>query len=421
MFLAYFGKQMRQPFSQATTFRASLPLELVHGELCGPISPPTPSKKCYVFVLIDDCTRYMWTILLKEKSEAFENFKVFKGLAEKETKGSVRTFRTDRGGEFMSHEFMAYCEKNDINRHTTAPYSPQQNGVVERQNRTLFEMTRSLLKHMSLPNYSWGETVRHATYLINRIATRSLAGQTLYEALRSKRPNLSHLKVFGCVCYARTEIAGRKKLDDRSKALVHLGTEPGSKAYRLLNPSSQKIVVSRDVYFDEDKQWKWSKDETEKSTESSVLEFDLLPLKDDSDQRVTEVMSEADDDGDMNEEDECEEHEEEDVITQPELRRSSRETTTPSYLKDYILLAEAECEKLLMIINNEPWDFNEAKELDVWVDACKDEIFSIEKNNTWILVDLPKGFKPIGLKWVFKIKRNADGSISKYKARLVAK
>lgn len=73
-----------------------------------------------------------------------------------------------------------------------------------------------------------------------------------------------------------------------------------------------------------------------------------------------------------------------------------------------------------MIINDEPWDFNEAKEIKYWVDACKDEILSIEKNNTWDLVELPLGMKPIGLKWVFKIKRNADGSISKYKARLVA-
>lgn len=80
-----------------------------------------------------------------------------------------------------------------------------------------------------------------------------------------------------------------------------------------------------------------------------------------------------------------------------------------------------ESERLLMIVNNEPWDYNEAKSLKVWVDSCKEKLNSIEKNNTWILVDIPKGFKPIGLKWVFKIKRNADGSISKYKARLVAK
>lgn len=106
---------------------------------------------------------------------------------------------------------------------------------------------------------------------------------------------------------------------------------------------------------------------------------------------------------------------------QPQLRRSTRTKTPPEYLSDYILLAETECEWLLMTINEEPWDFAEAKEMKVWLDACKDEIASIEKNQTWILFELPAGAKPIGLKWVFKIKRNPDGSINKDKARLVAK
>lgn len=126
-------------------------------------------------------------------------------------------------------------------------------GVVERQNRTLLEMTRSMLKHMSLPNNMWGEAVRHATYIINRVATRSLEGKTPYEALRNRKPNLQHLKVFGCLCYARTEAAGRKNLDDRSRELVHLGIEPGSKAYRLLDPTSKRTVVSQDVSFFEEK------------------------------------------------------------------------------------------------------------------------------------------------------------------------
>lgn len=137
----------------------------------------------------------------------------------------------------MSHEFRAYCDKNGINRHLRAPYSPQQNGVVKRRNRTLLEMTRSMLKHMSVPNIVWGEAAMHATYLINRVATKSWLGHTPYEALRNKRRSLGHLIVFGCVCYARTEVTCRKKLDDRSKVLVHLGPEPGSKAYQLLDPS----------------------------------------------------------------------------------------------------------------------------------------------------------------------------------------
>lgn len=92
------GKQTRKLFPQATSYRASAPLELVHGDLCGPITPPTPGLKRYVFVLIDDFSRYMWTVLLKEKSEAFEKFKAFKKIAEQETKMVVKTFRSDRGG-----------------------------------------------------------------------------------------------------------------------------------------------------------------------------------------------------------------------------------------------------------------------------------------------------------------------------------
>lgn len=122
---------------------------------------------------------------------------------------------------------------------------------------------------------------------------------------------------------------------------------------------------------------------------------------------------------DINDEEDAGVDEEEDD-PQP-LRRLHRASTKPSYLDDYILLVEVESECLLMIINDEPWDYNEAKKLKVWIDACKDEIFSIEKNSTWELVELPSGVKPIGLKWVFKIKRNADGSISKFKVRLVAK
>lgn len=102
-------------------------------------------------------------------------------------------------------------------------------------------------------------------------------------------------------------------------------------------------------------------------------------------------------------------------------RRSSRTTKKPSYLDDYILLAEVEAECLLLLLNEEPWSYNEAKEEQVWKDACQDEIESIVKNNTWDLVDLPHGAKAIGLKWIFKIKRNADGITNKYKSRLVAK
>lgn len=105
----------------------------------------------------------------------------------------------------------------------------------------------------------------------------------------------------------------------------------------------------------------------------------------------------------------------------PILRRSTRQSTTPKYLDDYVLFAEEEGEYLLMSVNNEPRDFYEAEECKEWMLACEDEITSIIKNGTWTLVDLPQGAKAIGLKWVVKLKRNFNGSINKHKARLVAK
>lgn len=188
---------------------------------------------------------------------------------------------------------------------------------------------------------------------------------------------------------------------------MHLGTEPGSKAYRLLDPKSKRIVVSRDVIFDEAKEWNWNG--TKEHDESGEFVIPIDTLRDETEQ-VNNEDDKIDDEEELGEDD-----------GEPQLRRSQRVSTKPSYLEDYVIFAETECERLLMIINEEPWDYNEAKELDVWIEACKDEIFSIEKNDTWDLVELPAGVKPIGLKWVFKIKRNADGSISKYKARLVEK
>lgn len=90
----------------------------------------------------------------------FEKFKIFKTLVEQETGMTIKTFRTDRGGEFISNEFQAFCRDHGIARHLTAPYTPQQNGVVERRNRTLLGMTRSILKHTKMPNYMWGGTYK---------------------------------------------------------------------------------------------------------------------------------------------------------------------------------------------------------------------------------------------------------------------
>ena len=129
------GKQHRAPFPQATTYRAEHGLDLVHTDLCGPITPASPGGKQYFLLVVDDHSRYMWLELLKTKDEAFECFKKVQVMAEAEGRCKLRAFRSDRGGEFNSIEFRKYCEEIGVKHYNTAPYSPQQNGVVERRTR----------------------------------------------------------------------------------------------------------------------------------------------------------------------------------------------------------------------------------------------------------------------------------------------
>lgn len=173
----------------------------------------------------------MWTNYARYNSREYvhirtcgRSFKSFKAMVEQERKTNIKTFRMDRGGEFTYTEFLKFCEASGIQQHLTAPYTPQQNEVVERGNRTILEITRSILKHTSIPNYLWGEAIRHATYLINRVATRTLKYQTPYEVFKGRKPSVKHLRVFGCIRYAKVDAPHLQKLDDRSRTLVHLGT-----------------------------------------------------------------------------------------------------------------------------------------------------------------------------------------------------
>nr|GFA39211.1 zinc finger, CCHC-type [Tanacetum cinerariifolium] len=136
------GKHSRTPFPNQAKFRSKNPLDLVYGDLCGPISPATHFGKKLIFLLVDDCTRFMWAYFLTSKDQAFSTFKEFRQKIEMEMRMKLRMLRTDRGGEFTSNEFTKYCKENGIARQLTAPYSPQQNRVVERRNRTVLSTMR---------------------------------------------------------------------------------------------------------------------------------------------------------------------------------------------------------------------------------------------------------------------------------------
>ncbi|KAG6469627.1 hypothetical protein ZIOFF_070557 [Zingiber officinale] len=245
-------------------------MELLHADICRPISPCTLADNKYFLLIVDDFTRWMWVFILATKNDAFRAFKNFKFLMENKTEYKIKTLRTDWGSEFLSTEFTQFCENEGIKRHLTAPYTLQQIGVVERCNRTMMVMTRSLLKGTHMPVRFWGEAVRHAVYLLNHLPTKALGECTPFEAWMGRKPHLAHLRVFGCVAYVKNTAPHLKKLDDRSSPMVYLAVEEVCKAHRLFDPRPGKLQVSRGVMFRENCEWTWN---AGANNEEKVLEF----------------------------------------------------------------------------------------------------------------------------------------------------
>nr|GEV61326.1 copia-type polyprotein [Tanacetum cinerariifolium] len=189
-----FGKHASSLFPKESTLRAKEPLQLIHTDLCGPITPPSHDKNLYFMLFIDDYSRKTWVYFLKEKSQAFEAFKTFKAMVEKEKGLKIKSMRSDRGGEFLSKEFNKFCEDNGIQRFLTAPYSPQQNGMVERKNRTILNMVRSMFKTKKMPKEFWADAVDCTVYLLNRCPSKSLDNKTPQEAWNGLKPTVSHLR-----------------------------------------------------------------------------------------------------------------------------------------------------------------------------------------------------------------------------------
>lgn len=247
------GKQHREPIPKRSTWRATQRLELIHADLCGPISLISNSEIKYVLCLIDDYSRKVWSYILHAKSDTFAVFKIFKTFVEKETSLSIKCLRTDRGGEFTSIEFNDFCKDNGIKRQLTMAYTPQQNGVAERKNRTVMNYVRSMLSEKGIPKPFWPEAVKWAVYVLNRCPTVALKDTTPEEVWSGAKPSVEHLRVFGCVCHIHVPDAKRTKLESKSISGILLGISDESKGYKVDDPVSKKVVISRDVVFEEKK------------------------------------------------------------------------------------------------------------------------------------------------------------------------
>ena len=281
-------------------------------------------------------------------------------------------------------QFEKYLRSEGIRHERTVPKTPQQNGVAERLNRTLMEIVRSMLIDSNLPHEFWAEALATAVYLKNRSPTRAVDGLTPFEALNLVKPVVSHLRVFGCDAYSHISKDERDKLASKARKGIFVGYGQETKGYRIYDPDRRKVFFSRDTEFNEER-----KDVTSEATEVRcplVVDFPV-PVEDHAPRD--------------------EELDERPVST---LRRSDRVRRPPDY---YGLTVSAV----------EPLSIEQAldsPDCDKWKVAMEKEMKSLDDNDTWELAELPEGHTAVGSKWVYKIKTKADGSIERYKARLVA-
>ncbi|GAU29090.1 hypothetical protein TSUD_58560 [Trifolium subterraneum] len=358
------GKQHREAIPKSSNWKATKPLELVHSDICGPITPQS------------------------------------------------------NGGNSI----------HGIKRQLTTVYTPQQNGVPKRKNRTLLNMVRSMLAGRNVPKTFWPEALKWATYVLNRSPTLSVKDMTPEEAWSGSKPTVQHFRVFGCLSFVHIPDNHRKKLDSKSTKCILLGLSEESKGYKLYDPVSQRVRVSRDVIFDESKGWNDA--QVQGSKQMTSLNNDERTSQTNEDVEIVQNDEEFTLHEDTNDQHNNDNNTDNDQYVDEESTDSDelppRIGRKPGYLDDYTSGEEfddaTQMQNLVMAnISNDPITYYEAAKCDVWKQAMDQEIEAIERNDTWELVSLPHGAKKIGVKWLYKTKYNEKGEIEKYKARLVAK
>ena len=409
-----FGKHSRKSFPPRIEERSTRVLELIHSDVCGPLTPPTWDEKRYFVTFVDDHTHFLMVYLIANKSDVLRSFKEYKQLVETLFERKIVKLMCDNGGEYRSNEFKGICSSSGIQLKYTIPHTPQLNGVAERINRTLMERARTMIHESGLPKQIWGEAVLCTTYLLNRNPTRALTvNKTPAELWFGRKPNLSNLRIFGCTAYAHVPEVQRNKLDVKSKRMVLVGY--ATNGYRLWDPERSQVITRRDVIFNENR---FIFNRTNEIYERLAVDTSI------SDDDESESLKSTDDNGEN-----VDNHQlnDDNVLTprviQQSKTSSGRTVQQPDLYGDwvshnaYALNAES-------FVDDTPNTFADIENRDdsaEWMKAVRSEMESLIRNETWTLMELPKNRKVVDCKWVFKRKRNEMGQQTNYKARLVAR
>ena len=415
------GKAHRQPFNENSVKVATVPGEMVHTDVCGPMTEKSPGGSRYVLTFKDDASGYRHAYFLKEKSEVFGKFKQYERMVANKFGRAIRRVRSDNGSEFRNLAMDEYFELRGIVRETTAPHTPEQNGRAERDNRTIIESARTMLLAKGLPRYLWAEAVNCAVYVLNRTAW-GVDAPTPYEMWVGKAPNLKHLRIFGSEAFVHIPKQFTKKFDARAKKLIFVGYKDNSANYRLFDPRTRRVEEARNVVFRES----IGSTAADSSRDEDDEEEIILPA---------EEEDERDDEEDDVEEVEVDENEVEEAAPRhvaaeraaraaPAEGGAARAPETPRQLRDRASIrtprryAADIAEYAIPNTYKEAIDSTEAAQ---WADAIKDELRAHDENHTWKLVPRTADMRTIDSKWVFRVKTSAEGENHRFKARLCAR
>ncbi|CAA0819557.1 Uncharacterized mitochondrial protein AtMg00710, partial [Striga hermonthica] len=234
------AKMAKLPFHSVE--RSTEPLGLIHTDVCDMKSVQTRTNKKYFVAFIDDCTRFCYLYLLRSKDEAVEVFKIYKTEVENQLGKRIKIIRSARGGEYVA-PFEQICSEYGIIHQTTAPYSPQSNGVAERKNRTLKEMMNAMLINLGLPRNMWGEAVLTKNHILNKIPPKGKE-ETPYEMWKDRKSSFKYLKVWGCLAKVSVPEPKQMRIGPKTVDCVFIGYAYNSTVYRLLVHKSENQEAS---------------------------------------------------------------------------------------------------------------------------------------------------------------------------------
>ncbi|KAK2455973.1 cysteine-rich RECEPTOR kinase [Trifolium repens] len=405
------GKQTRMSHPMLEHQVTSRTLELLHMDLMGPMQVESLGGKRYAFVVVDDFSRYTWVNFIRDKSDTFDIFKTLSTQVQREKKCGIVRIRSDHGREFENEKFSEYCASEGIKHEFSSPITPQQNGVVERKNRTIQESARVMLHAKSLPYHFWAEAMNTACYIHNRVTIRKGTSVTLYELWRERKPTVKHFHVFGSKCYILADREQRRKLDPKSDEGIFLGYSTNSRPYRVYNSRTKVVMESYNVVVNDVETEKVDNVEYDVETSGPVLEEHGLEEQSDDKQEenIENITGDTTNQPTQNKGPSVrvqKNHPLELVIGNPEqgiTTRRSNDVANSCFVSMF-----------------EPKNVKEALTDEFWIEAMQEKLNQFKRSEVWDLVPRLDKVNVIGTKWIFKNKSDEKGVITRNKARLVA-